>query len=147
MRRYRIDVPNGELVPPLHDTEDDTGDPKDELHQLSIGDQVDVDGEIEGKDRVKVTVVEPKPRRMGWFAAAALKLDTNIVPEGFYNDLRLSAVGKTDHRYLFALAVAVSDLKNDISPTSGSDGFGPFQYTSVRWHELVDWLAQIPTQS
>jgi uncharacterized protein (TIGR02594 family) len=137
--RYRVRVPGGETVPPLHDTEDDKGYPTDPAHLLSIDDPVEVDGEITGKVRVKVTTVEASPRT-GWFAAAALEPwvpDPDIKPGEFYNSLNLQTVGKTDQRYLFSLAVAESGLKNAPSSISGSDGFGPFQYTSAKWEELL----------
>jgi len=129
---------------PLHDTENDTSQPQDLAHRLVIGDHVDIDPgiDITKMARVKVTVVEPEPRRTGWVTTnESLKLlapDPDIDPSQFYDLLNLITVDKTDQRYLFALAFAESGLKNVASPVSGSDGFGPFQYTSARWTELVD---------
>src|SRR3954468_15666996 len=127
----------------LHDTENDTSQPLDLAHRLVIGTQVDVDvgTDIKDKARVKVTVVEHEPQRTGWMTTdESLKLLTpepDIDPTEFYDFLNLITVGKTDQRYLFALASAESDLKNGPSPISESDGFGPFQYTSARWTELL----------
>src|SRR5690349_16730781 len=64
---------------PLHDTENDTSQPLDLAHRLVIGTQVDVDvgTDIKDKARVKVTVVEPEPRRTGWMTTdESLKLLT-----------------------------------------------------------------------
>jgi tail lysozyme len=126
---------------PLHDNEHDTSQPLDSAHRLVIGNQVDVDTDIQGKARVKVTVVEPPPRRTGWMTTnESLKLlvpEPDIDPNELYDLLKLKTVGKADQRYLFALAFAESGLKNVPSPIAGSDGFGPFQYTSARWMELL----------
>jgi uncharacterized protein (TIGR02594 family) len=124
---------------PLHDNENETSQPNDRAHRLIVGNWVDVDTDIKGKARVKVTVVEATPRRTGWVTTDALKLlaTPDIDPKEFYDLLNLNTVGKADQRYLFSLALAESGLKNVPSPISGSDGFGPFQYTSARWMELL----------
>jgi Phage tail lysozyme len=110
--------------------------------RVDFGDQLDVDGDIANKDFVKGDVVEPPPRRSGFVATAALEPlpppGTDIDAMGFYTYLYISTVGTgADQRYLFALAFAESGLKNQDSAIAGSDGFGPFQYSSARWTELL----------
>src|SRR4051812_27479028 len=137
--RYRVTVPAGDTVPPLHETENDHDNLTDQAHMLFIGDLVEVDGDIKDKRRVLVTTLEATPRK-GWFSTLALEpvLDRSDINEKeFYDLLKLLTVNKTDQRYLFALAFVESGLKNGPSPIPGSDGFGPFQYSSARWNELL----------
>src|SRR4051812_14638192 len=92
---------------PLHDTEDDATQPLDLAHRLRIGNQVYVDTgvDISKIARVKVTVIEPKPRRTGWMTTdESLKPvvpEADINPKKFYDLLDLMTVDKTDQRYLF----------------------------------------------
>jgi hypothetical protein len=109
---------------------------------VDVGAQVDTDDDIARKDFVKAEVVELPPRRSGFVATAALEPlpppnpDINAI--GFYTYLDISTVGTgADQRYLFALAVAESGLKNEAGTIAGPDAFGPFQYTSARWAELL----------
>ena len=135
--RYRVNVPVGDTVPPLHETEDDHHNLTDQAHMLFIGDLVEVDGDIKDKRRVFVTTLEAKPKK-GSFSTLALEPapDRDINDREFYDLLKSLTVGKADQRYLFALAFAESGLKNACR-VSGSDAISAFQYTSARWTELL----------
>lgn len=124
----------------LHDTANPTA--PSSAGSVNVGDQVDVEDDVAGKDFVKGEVVEPPPRRSGFVATAALEAlpppSPVVDPIGFYTFLFVSTAGTgADQRYLFALAVAESGLKNEAGTVEGSDAFGPFQYTSARWTELL----------
>ena len=124
----------------LHDTPNPTA--PSSAGGVDVGDQVDVDGDITGLAFVKGVVVEPPPRRTGFIATAALAPlpppSPDIDEVGFYTFLFIGTAGTgADQRYLFALALAESGLKNAASTIAGSDAFGPFQYTSARWAELL----------
>jgi hypothetical protein len=133
--RYIVKISAG-----LHDTPNPTA--PSTAGSVNVDDQVDADDDIAGKDFVKGEVVELPPRRTGWIATAALQPlsppSTEIDAMGFYTFLNISTVGTgADQRYLFALAFAKSALKNEAGAIAGSDAFGPFQYNSARWAELL----------
>lgn len=133
--RYRVTRTVG-----LHDIEDRTSPTA--AGDVVVDDQVDVDGNIAGRTLVNGKVVEPLPRRTGWIVTAALEPlpppGPEINPLQFYTFLAIRTVpAAADQRYLFSLAVAESGLKNSATTIAGSDAFGPFQYTSARWTELL----------
>ncbi len=117
-------------------------------------------------DWVKIKLVDDSegffPRKF----LAVLAPDTSLMPDtdvekNFFLQLRVAALDpgtRTDHHYLYAAALADSGVQNIASTIAGSDAFGPFQYTAVRWTELIaapgapvgltagdrqDWGAQI----
>jgi hypothetical protein len=133
--RYIVKISAG-----LHDTPNPTA--PSTAGSVNVDDQVDADDDIAGKNFVKGEVVELPPRRTGWIATAALQPllppSTEIDAMGFYTFLNISTVGTgADQRYLFALAFAQSGLKNEALTITEPDAFGPFQYTSTRWTELL----------
>jgi hypothetical protein len=137
--RYVVRISAG-----LHDTPNPTA--PSSAGEVDVGDQVDADEDIAGRDFVKGEVVEPPPRRSGFVATAALELLAPPSPEidamGFYTFLDISTVGTgADQRYLFALALAESRLKSEAGTIAGPDAFGPFQYTSAGWAELLASVA------
>ena len=91
--RYRVSVPSGETVPPLHETEDDHNILTDLAHTLFLGDLVEVGGDIKDKRRVFITTIEPTPRK-GWFSTLALQPvdDPDINEQDFYTLLKLIVI-------------------------------------------------------
>ena len=108
---------------------------------LGKGDHFDDSNDPTHPGWVKGEVVGPPPRRKGWVQLSALQPFTpsaDIVPEEFYAYIQLQAERlSSDQRYLYALANAMSGLKNIASSMAGSDAFGPFQYSVAHWTSLV----------
>ncbi len=105
------------------------------------GDKVEKIADAENLGWIKVRVLGGAPRE-GFLPLRALAPAGPPGPEidqdQFFVAATLAArVFGTDNQYLYALANAQSGVKNIPSPVTGSDAFGPFQFSVARWADLV----------